>query len=105
MKFVVAISGASGSIYGIRLLQNLPGKKILVISETAKKIIPIETGLSVEEVYAMADKVYEDDDLFASISSGSYRYDCMFIAPCTSISSMTLMPFSRYGSTSDLSVP
>ncbi len=83
MKFVVAISGASGSIYGIRLLQNLPGKKILVISKTAKKIIPIETGLSVKEVYAMADKVYEDDDLFASISSGSYRYDCMFIAPCS----------------------
>lgn len=83
MIFAVAITGASGSIYGIRLLQNLPGKKILVISETAKMIIPVETGLSVEEVYAMADEVYEDDNLFASISSGSYRYDCMFIAPCS----------------------
>ncbi|MGI6472498.1 MAG: UbiX family flavin prenyltransferase [Candidatus Methanomethylophilaceae archaeon] len=83
MKFAVAITGASGSVYGVRLLQNLPGKKILVVSKTAKEIIPIETGFSVEEVYAMADKVYEDDDLFASISSGSYRYDCMFVAPCS----------------------
>lgn len=46
MKFAVAITGASGSIYGIRLLQELPGEKILIISETAKKIIPIETGMS-----------------------------------------------------------
>ncbi len=83
MKFAVAITGASGSIYGVRLLQNLPGEKILVVSKTAKEIIPLETGLSIEEVYAMADKVYEDDDLFASISSGSYRYDCMFVAPCS----------------------
>lgn len=83
MKFAVAIGGASGSIYGIRLLQKLPGKKILVISETAKNILTLETGLSVEEVYAMADEVYEDNDLFAPISSGSFRYDCMFVAPCS----------------------
>ena len=83
MKFAVAITGASGSIYGVRLLQELPGEKILIISETAKKIIPIETGMSIEEVYSFADEVYEDDDLFAPISSGSYRYDCMFVAPCS----------------------
>jgi 4-hydroxy-3-polyprenylbenzoate decarboxylase len=80
---VVAITGASGSIYGIRLLRELPGEKILVISETAKKIIPRETGMSVKDVEALADKVFEDDDLFASISSGSFRYDCMFVAPCS----------------------
>jgi 4-hydroxy-3-polyprenylbenzoate decarboxylase len=83
MKTVVAITGASGSIYGVRLLQNLPGEKILVISDTAKKIIPVETGLSVEEVEAMADKVYSDADLFAPISSGSFVYDCIFVAPCS----------------------
>ena len=64
-------------------MQELPGGKILIISETAKKIIPIETGMSIEEVYSLADEVYEDDDLFAPISSGSYRYDCMFVAPCS----------------------
>lgn len=83
MRFVVAITGASGSIYGIRLLQELPGEKILVISETAKAIIPIETGMTVEQVESLADKVFEDSDLFASISSGTFDYDCMFVAPCS----------------------
>ncbi len=83
MKFVVAIGGASGSIYGIRLLQNLPGKKILVVSEAAKNILTHETGYSLDEVYAMADEVYDDNDLFSPISSGSYRYDCMFVTPCS----------------------
>jgi len=80
---VVAITGASGSIYGIRLLQELPGEKILVMSKVGKMIIPRETGMSVKEVEAMADKVFEDDDLFASISSGSFQYDHMFVAPCS----------------------
>ena len=83
MRFVVAIAGASGSIYGIRLLQELPGEKILVMSKVAKMIIPRETGMSLEEVESLADKVFDDSDLFASISSGSFQYDCMFVAPCS----------------------
>ncbi len=83
MKFVVAITGASGAIYGIRLLQELPGEKMLVMSDTAKAIIPVETGYSVEEVSAMADETYDDGQMWASIASGSYRYDAMFVAPCT----------------------
>ncbi|MCL2296588.1 MAG: UbiX family flavin prenyltransferase [Methanomassiliicoccaceae archaeon] len=83
MRSVIAITGASGSIYGIRLLQELPGEKILVMSKVAKMIIPRETGMSVEQVEALADKVFDDGDLFASISSGSYHYDCMFVAPCS----------------------
>jgi len=80
------MTGASGALYGIRLLQNLPGEKILVMSKTAKMIIPEETPYSVEEVEAMADAVYEDDDLFAPVSSGSYRYDVLFVCPCTASS-------------------
>jgi 4-hydroxy-3-polyprenylbenzoate decarboxylase len=83
MRFVVAITGASGSMYGIRLLQNLPGEKILVISDVAREIIPYETGMSAEDVEALADKVLNDRDLFAPISSGSYGYDAMFVAPCS----------------------
>ena len=83
MRSVVAITGASGSIYGVRLLQNLPGEKILVMSETAKAILPVETEYSVEDVEAMADKVFDDNDMFASIASGSYDYDCLFVAPCS----------------------
>lgn len=83
MRYVVAMTGASGSIYGIRLLQVLEGEKILVMSKTAEAILPAETGYTVEQVRAMADKVYDDSEMFASIASGSFRYDAMIVAPCS----------------------
>jgi len=83
MRYVIAMTGASGSIYGIRLLQELDGEKILVMSETAKAILEAETDYSVEQVYALADQVYEDDQMFASIASGSFQYDAMIVAPCS----------------------
>ena len=86
MRYVVAITGASGIAYGIRILKELPGEKILVISEMAKKIIPHETGMSVSDVEELADVVFDDHDLFASISSGSYGFDAMIVAPCSSSS-------------------
>ena len=86
VRTVVAITGASGSVYGIRLLQNLPGEKVLVMSKMAERIIPHETGMSLDEVRALADVCYDDDDLFASIASGSYRFDAMVVAPCSASS-------------------
>ena len=86
VRYVIAITGASGCMYGIRLLQELKGERILVMSKMAKEIIPQETGYSVEEVEKMADRVFDDTDLFASISSGSYRFDAMIVAPCSSSS-------------------
>ena len=83
MRYVVAISGASGSIYGVRLLQELKGEKILVMSDSAKAILESETDYTVDQVCDMADKVYGDGDMFASIASGSFRYDAMFVAPCS----------------------
>ena len=83
MRYVVAISGASGAIYGIRLLQELKGERMLVMSRTAREIIPAETDYTVEQVESMADKVFSDDEMFASIASGSFRYDAMFVAPCS----------------------
>ena len=83
MRYVVAMTGASGSIYGIRLLQELDGERILVMSPTAKGILDAETDYSVEDVYAMADRVFEDDQMFAPIASGSYRCDALFVAPCS----------------------
>jgi len=77
------MTGASGAIYGIRLLQELPGEKILVMSETAEAIIPEETDYTVEQVNAMADSVYENTDLFAPIASGSFDYDILYVIPCT----------------------
>jgi 4-hydroxy-3-polyprenylbenzoate decarboxylase len=83
MRYVVAMTGASGAIYGIRLLQELKGEKILVMSKTAKALLPEETDYTVDQVYAMADQVFEDDEMFATIASGSFRYDAMFVAPCS----------------------
>ncbi len=83
MRYVVGITGASGAMYGIRLLQELEGEKILVISKIARKVIPAETNYTVEQVEAMADTVFSDDEMFASIASGSFRYDTMFVAPCS----------------------
>ena len=79
----MAITGASGAAYGISLLRNLPGEKILVMSRTARAIIPEETQYSAEEVESLADKVYNDDDLFAPIASGSFQYDTLFVIPCS----------------------
>jgi len=83
VKSIVAVSGASGSAYAVRLLEKLPGERSLVMSETAKAILPAETEWDHEGLYAMADHVYEDDDLFSPIASGSFRFDAMFIAPCS----------------------
>lgn len=83
MRYVIAITGASGSIYGVRLLQELNGEKILVMSATAKAILPEETDYTVDQVYAMADQVFEDGQMFASIASGSFSYDAMIVAPCS----------------------
>lgn len=86
MRLIVGISGATGSIYGIRLLEILKEKKIethLIISSTSKKIILQETSYSVEEVEKLASYVYENEALDASISSGSFQVDGMVIIPCS----------------------
>ena len=86
VRYLVAMTGASGSVYGIRLLQELKGHKILVISKMAKRIIEHETKYSVDDVMRMADEVYEDDDMFAPVSSGSHPVDAMIVVPCSSSS-------------------
>lgn len=83
MRTVVAISGASGAVYGIRLLQALEGERDLIVSHNARRIIEAETDYSVGQVEAMADAVYDDSDLSAPVASGSCRFDAMFVAPCS----------------------
>ncbi|MBR4227082.1 MAG: aromatic acid decarboxylase, partial [Candidatus Methanomethylophilaceae archaeon] len=83
MKSVVAVSGASGSVYAVRLLESLPGEKALVMSDTARSILEAETGLSPSVLENMADASYSDNDMYAPMASGSHRYDVMFIAPCS----------------------
>ncbi len=83
MKTIVAVSGASGSQYAVRLMQTLDAEISLVMSATAKKILEAETDTSVDDLYQLSDYVYEDDDFFAPIASGSHQFDSMIIAPCS----------------------
>ncbi|AWX32813.1 UbiX family flavin prenyltransferase [Methanosphaera sp. BMS] len=86
MRVVVAITGASGVIYAIRLLEQL--NKIdaechLVISQIARDIICHETEYSVDDVIGLADYYYEEKDLTAKINSGSFYFDTCIIIPCS----------------------
>lgn len=84
MEIVIGISGASGVAYGIRLLQVLQGMVIhLILTDSARKIIRVETDFSPEDVEDLADHVYAEDDFTAPIASGSYRFDAMVIIPCS----------------------
>ncbi|HHY04506.1 MAG TPA: UbiX family flavin prenyltransferase [Thermoanaerobacterales bacterium] len=86
MKLIVAITGASGAIYGIKLLEELKKNKIeshLTISDWGKTTIKAETDYSLEEVKSLADYFYEHNDLAACISSGSFKIDGMVIVPCS----------------------
>lgn len=77
------MTGASGAIYGIRLLQKLGCEKHLVMSSTAKLVAEAETDFTADDIYGLADSVYEDSDMFAPIASGSSRFDAMIVVPCT----------------------
>ena len=83
----VGITGASGAIYGIRLLEVLSSTKNvethLMVSEPAEAIIKYETGRSIESVRELASLSYDIRDIGAQVSSGSFKTDGMIVAPCT----------------------
>jgi 4-hydroxy-3-polyprenylbenzoate decarboxylase len=87
MRLVVGISGSTGAIYGVRLLEVLHGspevETHLVISEPAKQTIEFETGKRAQDVLALASVVYDYRDVGAAISSGSFPTDGMAIVPCS----------------------
>ena len=86
MKILLSIGGASGSIYGIRLLEELTKSGIevhLVTSNGAKKILEYETNYSYDVLLKKANIYYENDDLFAAPASGSFHLDALIIAPCS----------------------
>ena len=86
MRLIVAITGASGVVYGKRLLEVLQKKKIethLIISKTAEKIIEHELEATKKDIEKLASHVHSVDDLAAKIASGSFRTDGMIIIPCS----------------------
>jgi 4-hydroxy-3-polyprenylbenzoate decarboxylase len=86
MRLIIGISGATGPIYGIRLLEVLKKKGTethLIMTSPAKKIILQETSYSIKKVESLAHAVYDDEDLGAPISSGSFKIDGTIIIPCS----------------------
>jgi flavin prenyltransferase len=86
-RVIIGISGATGVIHGIRLLQVLHEvdevETHLVLSPAGRRTVALETEYSAEQVEAMADHVHKPSDIAASISSGSFRTAGMIVAPCS----------------------
>ncbi len=98
---VVGISGASGAIYGVRLLEALHDKKIpahLIVSKSAALTLKEETDVSIDHVRGLAQATYQNTDIGAAISSGSFRTRGMVIVPC----SIRTLSDIAYGTTDSL---
>jgi 4-hydroxy-3-polyprenylbenzoate decarboxylase len=87
MRLIVAITGATGVIYGIRLLEVLKKDRdmetYLILSKWAERVIEAETSWSAAEVKHLATFYYDVDDLSAPIASGSFKVDGMVVVPCS----------------------
>ncbi len=86
MKILVAITGASGSPYAVsllKLLRKLGHETETIVSRAAEKVLPLETGLSVEELKKLTSRLYFEDEIAAAPASGSARYQAMVVIPCT----------------------
>ena len=101
LPLIVGISGASGAIYGVRLLQALHDQKLsahLIISKSAAVTLKEETDVSIERVRALADATYQNADLGAAVSSGSFKTRGMIVIPC----SIRTLSAIAYGTTDTL---
>lgn len=87
MKIVVGVSGASGTIYGVRLLEKLrlqPGVEVhLILSRSGEKTLFLETGKKSGDLKGLAQYSYAFEDISGRLASGSFRTDGMVIAPCS----------------------
>jgi 4-hydroxy-3-polyprenylbenzoate decarboxylase len=101
LPLIVGISGASGAIYGVRMLQALRQMKIpthLIVSKAAAITLKEEADLTVSDVRALADVTHSNADIGASVSSGSFKTRGMVIAPC----SIRTLSEIAYGTTDNL---
>lgn len=94
-KILVAISGASGVIMGIRLLEHLRNRAEvhLIITAAAREIIAMETGYEITQVEKLARHVYHNDCMSAPVASGSFFIDGMVVLPC-SVKSLSAIAMS-----------
>jgi len=96
-RIIIGISGASGVIYGVRLLEVLKGiegiETHLILSRGAWVTMNLEESLSPDQVECLADQVHSPEDLAAPVSSGSFRTQGMIVAPC-SMKSLSMIALS-----------
>ena len=96
-RIILGVSGASGSIYALRALEALRRTEDvethLVVSRQGRRTLELETGKTAADLEALADFSYDDTDLAASISSGSFVTDGMLVLPC-SIKSASAIAYS-----------
>jgi 4-hydroxy-3-polyprenylbenzoate decarboxylase len=85
-RLIVGITGASGTVYGVRLLEALRGLGVethLVMTEAAERVAALETGMNAADIRALADFSYDNTDIGAPIASGSFLSMGMAVAPCS----------------------
>jgi 4-hydroxy-3-polyprenylbenzoate decarboxylase len=83
VRTVVAITGASGAVFGLELLARLPGERFAILSRWGQHVLREETGLGRDDVAARASRLFTDTDLSAPLASGSNAWDAMVILPCS----------------------
>ncbi len=87
MRIILGITGASGSIYGVRLLERMRDRQNveshLILSRSGEKTLFLETGKTAADVRKLADCSYHFEDIACRLASGSYPIDGMIVAPCS----------------------
>lgn len=83
MRTVVAMTGASGSIFGLELMRRLPGEVYAILSRWGQHVLREEMNLGREDVEAIATRLFYDADLSAPLASGSNRWESMIVLPCS----------------------
>jgi flavin prenyltransferase len=82
-RYLIGMTGASGSAFGVDFVKRCPGEKYLVMSDWARQVLHSETGLKPSDLEPHVRKLYADSDLAAPFSSGSNRHDAYVIVPCS----------------------
>ncbi len=82
-RYLIGMTGASGSVFGVDFVKQCPGEKYLVLSDWARQVLHSETGLKPSDLEPHVKKVYADADLAAPFASGSNRYAAFVIIPCS----------------------
>ena len=86
MKLIIGITGSTGVIYGIRMLETLKKLNVethLIISEWGEKCISMETDYTLEYVKSLTSNISDEKNMAASVSSGTHRINGMIVAPCS----------------------